>query len=287
MKKLFCYLICFLIFSCNSDEENNPSPTEFNFNYNLHNSLPTDWVSEFNIIMEKLDQLIPVNPISYFYELDVYAWNDNVSSPYKSEIGDYSGACICGNDKRIFMVLEIPNDEFTWNSMHRFSVVAHEYFHVYQMSLSKEFYDGNIELKWLSEGTAASFESLYIQQFYSTNYFLEAQTEVDISAINNTKIYEKFSSSSTVDRNYSSSVFITLALVKELQKLGKSEEESFKLIYKDFWEKNPTDNNWKNKFQEVFGISVDMFYNELLNYSANINDVLPSETLKIENIFND
>ena len=51
MKKLFCYLICFLIFSCNSDEENNPSPTEFNFNYNLHNSLPTDWVSEFNIIM--------------------------------------------------------------------------------------------------------------------------------------------------------------------------------------------------------------------------------------------
>ena len=67
------------------------------------------------------------------------------------------------------MVLEIPNDEFTWNSMHRFSVVAHEYFHVYQMSLSKEFYDGNIELKWLSEGTAASFESLYIQQFYSTN----------------------------------------------------------------------------------------------------------------------
>ena len=185
------------------------------------------------------------------------------------------------------MVLEIPNDEFTWNSMHRFSVVAHEYFHVYQMSLSKEFYDGNIELKWLSEGTAASFESLYIQQFYSTNYFLEAQTEVDISAINNTKIYEKFSSSSTVDRNYSSSVFITLALVKELQKLGKSEEESFKLIYKDFWEKNPTDNNWKNKFQEVFGISVDMFYNELLNYSANINDVLPSETLKIENIFND
>ena len=166
-------------------------------------------------------------------------------------------------------------------------LLAHEYFHVYQMSLSKEFYDGNIELKWLSEGTAASFESLYIQQFYSTNYFLEAQTEVDISAINNTKIYEKFSSSSTVDRNYSSSVFITLALVKELQKLGKSEEESFKLIYKDFWEKNPTDNNWKNKFQEVFGISVDMFYNELLNYSANINDVLPSETLKIENIFND
>lgn len=286
MKKIYVFLFIILISSCEKESDNVISD-EFNFNYNLHNSLPTDWVSEFNIIMEKLDQLIPIKAYNYFYELDVYAWNDNVNSPYKSLIGDYTGACICGNDISMFMVLEIPNDEFTYNSMHRFSVVAHEYFHVYQMSLSKEFYDGNIELKWLSEGTAASFESLYIQQFYSTNYFLEAQTEVDISAINNTKIYEKFSSSSTVDRNYSSSVFITLALVKELQKLGKSEEESFKLIYKDFWEKNPTDNNWKNKFQEVFGISVDMFYNELSNYSANINDVLPSETLKIENIFND
>ncbi|MDG2341776.1 MAG: hypothetical protein P8L24_01745 [Cytophagales bacterium] len=286
MKKIYVFLFIILISSCEK-ESDNVIPDEFKFNLNVHNSLNSSWQNEFGIIMDNLNQLIPVQAHNYLYELDVYAWNDNVSSPYKSEIGDYSGACICGNDKRIFMVLEINNEEFTWNSMHRFSVVVHEYFHVYQMSLSKEFYDGNIELKWLSEGTAASFESLYIQQFYSTNYFLEAQTEVDISAINNTKIYEKFSSSSTVDRNYSSSVFIVLALVKELQKLGKSEEESFKLIYKDFWEKNPTDNNWKNKFQEVFGISVDMFYNELLNYSANINDVLPSETLKIENIFND
>ena len=62
-----------------------------------------------------------------------------------------------------FMVLEIPDDEFKYNSNHRFSVIAHEYFHVYQMSLSKQFYDGNIELKWMSEGGAASFESIYIQ----------------------------------------------------------------------------------------------------------------------------
>ena len=64
------------------------------------------------------------------------------------------------------------------------------HFHVYQMSLSKQFDDGNIELKWMSEGGAASFESIYIQEFYLSNYFLEAQDRVHESVINNPKIFE-------------------------------------------------------------------------------------------------
>ena len=111
--------------------------------------------------------------------------------------------------------------------MHRYSVIDHEYFHVYQMSLSKNFFDGNIELKWMSEGGAATFESLYIQQHYSYNYFKDAQDRVDISAINNPSIFEKFSTSSSVDSNYSSSVFMFLVLVKELQKKGSTEPEAF------------------------------------------------------------
>ena len=235
--------------------------------------------------MDNLNQLIPVQAHNYLYELDVYAWNDNVSSPYKSEIGNYSGACICGNDKRIFMVLEINNEEFTWNSMHRFSVVAHEYFHVYQMSISKNFFEGDVELKWMSEGGAATFESLYIQYYYNSNYFLEAQTEIDSSVKSNPSIYEKYNSSSNVDRNYASSVFMFLVLSKELQKANYSEEESFKLILKDFWETNPTDENWKSKFQEVFNINVDDFYNLIKNYNTDITEVMPSEDINLNNIF--
>lgn len=169
--------------------------------------------------------------------------------------------------------------------MHRFSVVAHEYFHVYQMSLSQNFFEGDIELKWMSEGGAATFESLYIQYYYNSNYFLEAQTEIDPSVKSNPSIYEKYNSSSDVDMNYASSVFMFLVLSKELQKANYTEEESFRLILKDFWETNPTDGNWKNKFEEVFNINVDDFYNLINNYNTDITEVMPSEDINLNNIF--
>ena len=184
------------------------------------------------------------------------------------------------------MVLEIPDDEFKYNSNHRFSVIAHEYFHVYQMSLSKQFYDGNIELKWMSEGGAASFESIYIQEFYLSNYFLEAQDRVHESVINNPKIFETYEASGDEDINYASSVFMFLALSKELQKINYTEEEAFRMIFKDFWLLNPNENNWKEKFSELFGFSVDTFYNNLKDYSPQIENVLPSNSLKIQSIFN-
>jgi hypothetical protein len=239
--------------------------------------------------MKNLDDLIPIKATNYFYELPIYAWNSNVDKPYRSKIGDASGASISGNGGAVndkYMVLEIPNDEFVYNYMHRYSVIDHEYFHVYQMSLSKNFFDGNIELKWMSEGGAASFESLYIQQYYSYNYFKVDQNRVDISVINNPEIFEKFSTSNMVDSNYSSSVFMFLALVKELQKKGSTESEAFQLVLKDFWLRDPTNSNWKTIFLEVFDISVDQFYSTLKGYTNSIETVLPSESLKLESIFN-
>lgn len=290
MKKIFYFFAFLFITSCSSDEEEiiNSDPTEFTFKYNLHNSLPSDWITEFYVIMKNLDDLIPIKPTNYFYELPIYAWNSNVDKPYKDKIGDASGASISGNGGAVndkYMVLEIPYQEFEFNSMHRYSVIDHEYFHVYQMSLSKNFFDGNIELKWMSEGGAATFESLYIQQHYSYNYFKDAQDRVDISAINNPSIFEKFSTSSSVDSNYSSSVFMFLVLVKELQKKGSTEPEAFKMVLKDYWLRNPTDNNWKTVFLEVFNISVDQFYSSLKGYTNDIKTVLPSESLKLESIF--
>ena len=285
MRKILFILLLIFFSSC-EESETDILNEKFVFNYNLHESLPSEWIAEFYTIMSNLESIIPAEPRSYLDNMSIYSWVDNVDKPYKNMIGNTTGACICGNNKERYMVLEIPNNEFKYNQLHRFSVIPHEYFHVYQMSLSKRFYDGDIELKWMSEGTAASFESLYIQQFYGSNYFLEAQTSVHVSAINNPKIFETFDASRDEDMNYSSSVFMALALTKELQKIGKTEEEAFRLIYKDFWLLNPTDNNWKEKFEELFTFSVETFYNSLGQYTNDISTVLPSEKLKIQDIFN-
>ena len=294
MKKIYYTLLLTLIISCSSDEEDitqDTNPVQFTFKYNIHSSLPGDWTTEFYKIMKVLhESLIPIKPNSYFYELPVYAWNSSVDKPYSDIIGDATGASISGNGASIngkFMVLEIPENEFKFDAMHRYSVIAHEYYHVYQMSLSKNFFDGNIELKWMSEGGAATFESLYIQQHYSYNYFKDAQTSVDIAAINNPSIFEKYSGSQEKDINYSSSVFMFLALSKELQNTGLTESDAFELILKEYWTKNPTDGNWKVKFRETFGFSVDQFYSTLKSYTNDINTVLPSEDLKLESIYID
>lgn len=287
MKKNIVALIVILLFSC----ENNETvtiPEKFSFNYNLHSSLPQEWISEFNIIMENLDRHIPIKSNSYLTEMEVYAWKSSEENPFKSMIGNTGGACICGNDKERFMVLEIPELEFEYDLMHRFSVIPHEVFHVYQMGLSENFFRGDGP-KWIIEGGAASLESLYIQQYYSYDYFSDAQSNID-EAVNLTpEIYESYNSNGDKDQNYASSVFMVLALVKELQKLGDTEEVAFRKIFKDFWERNPDNNNWKNIFREIFGLELFEFYAILkdgISYKRNIIDVKPNYNLKLDNIFN-
>ena len=258
----------------------------FNFKYNIHSSLPNDWVNEFYLVMNNLDKVIPVKPTNYFSSLDIYTWNSSTDKPFKNKIGNYTGACICGDWKYSrFMVLEIPADEFKYNYIHRYSVIPHEYFHAFQMSLSKNFYDSKFKIKWLSEGAAATIESLYTQQYYNINYFLGDQKHVNIAVVNNPEIFESYRLSGEEDRNYSSSVFMVLALVKELKKLDITEEKAFKLIFNDFWRKNPDFSNWKKVFHEVFNITLEDFYLSLKNYTNDIYSVLPSESLKLENIF--
>ena len=261
--------------------------TTFGFNYknNIHSSLSNDWVNEFNLVMNNLDKVIPVKPTNYFSSLDIYTWNSSKDKPFKNKIGNATGACICGNERGRYMVLEIPADEFKYNQIHRYSVIPHEYFHAFQMSLSKKFYDGRFFIKWLNEGAAATFESLYTQQYYSINYFKGDQNHVNIAVANNPEIFESYRLSGEEDRNYSSSVFMVLALVKELKKLDITEEKAFKLILNDYWRKNPSDDNWKKVFQEVFNITLENFYLSLKNYTNDITSVLPSESIKLENIF--
>ena len=53
------------------------------------------------------------------------------------------------------------------------------------------------------------------------------------------QVYLKAMIARIKDVNYSSSVFLVLVLVKELQLAGHSEAEAFKLIFKDFMQANP------------------------------------------------
>ncbi|MDD9887837.1 MAG: hypothetical protein OXU46_04325, partial [Candidatus Marinimicrobia bacterium] len=137
--------------------------------YNIHDSLPSDWVTEFYVIMDTLLRVIPSYK-NVFDHINVYAWNDKVEDPYP---GINGGAYVGGSPSDKIMVLEIPELEFTYQSMHRYSVIAHEYFHIYQLSINQPMnlpngsYDPNgFSIKWLLEGTAASFESIYIQDYY-------------------------------------------------------------------------------------------------------------------------
>ena len=292
---LILVALCLLSF-----ERANPSPSDTNtpsiddlipvvINEHLHHSLPADWINEYQKIMTNLKNLLPLYQI-YYHSIDIYAWNDKVHEPYP---GIKGGAYISLNNsdkKQKLFVVEISNHEFLQNHMHRYSVIAHEYFHTYQMAQNKHAnkYDNHptsFKTKWIIEGSAASFESIYIQQHYSKNYFLSAQNQVNLEAIQNPNIFENYNSYKK-DTNYSSSVFLVLVLAKELQLAGHTEDQSFRLILKDFMQGNPNKMNWKRVFQTTFNISVSDFYTKASKYQPSIRTVLPSSSLTLESIFN-
>ena len=91
---------------------------------------------------------------------------------------------------------------------------------------------------------------------------------------------------SCIDTNYSSSIFLVLVLAKELQNLGLTEAKSFQLILQDYMAANPNKDTLKTLFTETFNMTLDEFYSKSPNYNGQKNvDVLPTATLKLEDIF--
>ena len=76
------------------------------FNYNIHKSLPSDWVSEFEKIMNLLQNLLRLMKIWRPSEttLEIYAWNGKIKNPFP-EKGRWGS--ISGDGKTRWMVLEI------------------------------------------------------------------------------------------------------------------------------------------------------------------------------------
>ena len=61
MKRILFTCLLIFTFSCSSSDEDIATetiPTEFNFEYNIHSSLPADWTTEFYKIMKDLLNVI-------------------------------------------------------------------------------------------------------------------------------------------------------------------------------------------------------------------------------------
>ena len=269
--------------------DNNSCIPKIDITYNIHESLPEEWITEFYIIIDDLSDLIPAYQ-NYFDDLTVYAWNSNVDDPYD---GIQGGTYIGGSEDGFIMVLEINEMEFEWDSMHRYSVIAHEYFHVYQLSINEPMNEPNggynpntFSIKWLIEGAATVFESIYLQNNYDYNYFINDLSHTNISDLihTNPSVFENYDSNN-LDINYTSSVFMVLALAKELVDLGHSEEEAFRMIFKEFMLTGAKNSNWENYFLDIFGFSVDEFYNSLQSYPLNLEDIVPNPLLSLIQIF--
>lgn len=267
----------------------------FTFKKNIDVSLPADWVAEFNVIMSNLEQLMPIseqiNEVSGVQSpMNIYAWSSAVSNPFP-QIPGAQGASVSGNGMNTWMVLEITEDEFRYNSLHRYSVIAHEYFHVYQMAMSRDTKGS----KWLWEGAAKVVEELYLQQFYGTSEFDSQLLPVYAAAVQTPEVFENYDGGN--DMNYNGSAFLVLALAKELQHRGMSEDRAFKAILRDYLVESGREPDWKKAFVNTFNMTVKDFYQSLDQYPTTFTvdglpgrlvdatPVLPSKTLKLNGIF--
>ena len=135
MRKVFIIFIALLI-SLNTAVANE----KFEFRYNIHENLPKKWVTEFKNIMDVLQEVLPIqnNMNDYLKSpgMDIYAWK-STKNPFPEVKNNMQGSCICGDGSTRWMQIEIPSKELAKKYIHRYSVIAHEYFHIYQISLSE------------------------------------------------------------------------------------------------------------------------------------------------------
>ena len=299
-----------------------PTPTtvktSFSFKYNIDKSVPKDYAIKFRDTMKNLDDVIPIDPKigenpkisreSGNPLMNIYVARQGANA-WPNTVTRHGDNCICGNGRETWMNLTLYNYDIESNNVSFLDVLtAHEYLHVYQMSLSKDV----LRPKWLSEGTATLFSDLYENQYYG-QWGLEWKIQNDSSkfVFTNPKLFEKFESSEedstgkAMDSNYGSSVFMVLALVKELQKQAITEQRAFEMVFKDFWAKNAqlpqfleldggNERNtvdWQKTFKSLFKMEVETFYARLrseyslADFKADYKKVLPSESLKIQDIF--
>ena len=231
------------------------------------------------------------------YGMDIYAWK-STKNPFPEKGIYMEGSSINNFSGTPWMQLDIyPQDlADSRNKIRTYSVIVHEYFHVYQRALSHDKFSDRNSPKWLFEGGAKVLQEIYARQYYKKYLLksdLQEQKRWSIKKVSKeTNLYEKYNTSPQkdgFDSNYAGSAFIVLALVNELKKNNISEQEAFELVFREFWiqrGKEPQGWNWQPAFQNTFEMTVTEFYERLSKYKRkDLKKILPNKSLKIQDIF--
>ena len=278
------------------------SNSGYKFYYSFSNGMPLEWVSYFKNLMIYLNELFDIKPRGPEYgaigngdHSRVYSWVLEEGAPFEDEIGlPYCKTCVYGYKTDKSVLLGIENEEVenigVGDNFHGYSVIVHEIYHVYQSNqsnLEEPPSSGLIPyLRYILEGGAATLESLWIQQTFDYNYFYDQNQHDAQQAIESPELFEDPHNDLAIDDNYSNSIFLFLALVKEIQSKNNIDEISaFKKVYVDWWSHEGERLTKEEQFELIFGFSIQSFYDSLKNYSPEIQSVLPSETITLEEIF--
>ena len=276
---------------------------DFEFSPQVDESLPESWRTEFPVILATLQEIAPISPCIHDLKEDpanspmkIYAWSSDVDNPFEDERPGMEGASLSGDGTDTWMVLEIRADEFEFDSLHRYSVIAHEYWHAWQRAAWKG--QGFDYPDWMWEGGAKVFEELYIAEHYGRSEFDGNLRPVIATALADPSDFELYvrdggAVGGDSDINYNTSAFILLALAKELQqRQGLTETESLGLVLTA-----PAPQGSQTPFQDVFGMSLEEFYTSLAQYPAvasgedwfegdviDASVVMPTTSLSLEEI---
>ena len=292
MKKIFILLVTLLIYS-NTAVANE----KFKFKYHIDDSLSKKWVTEFENTMNIVQEVLPIQDNMYDYlntpEMPIYAWKNTNKNPFPKIKKNLKGSCICGDGTTRWMQLGIQKQDITKKRNRVYSVIVHEYFHIYQIALSENKLSDRNSPKWLIEGGAKVLQEIYARQYYGKNFLksdIQDRERWSIKKVSKEPhLYEKHKTSPTksgFDSNYAGSAFMVLALVNELKKNNISEEEAFELVFREFWIQRAKQNAWRMAFKDTFGMSHDEFYERLSKYKRkDLKKILPSKSLKIQDIF--
>ena len=209
--------------------------------------VPAKWESEYRRVMNNLTGCLGD------FDIDVVAWPSSDEAPLldgkRVEGGQYvSGRRNEAGQDRILMILEIDLNELERAHPHMLSVIAHEYFHVYQR-LQNHSLNRGLSIKWLIEGSAAVFESMYLNDFEEVSDYAE---RAQLKHAKASEFGARMESYENQEVNYGTSTAMVLLACKEVGFQGMV----------DFWKRQPNNENWKQVFEEVFKISVAQFYED-------------------------
>ena len=263
----------------------------FRFYFYFNDNLSPSFQETIKDIYKYLTPMIPVIPTESPYPTDgkrgmyVFAWKKTNFLPFE-EIIPGGGSSISGIDGDLLWTqLEIWNDDFDSTD---YTMVVHEFYHMFQNTTSgRDFpYRDDSRLIWLWEGAAEIVASLYAQQHKNYNWLLSGRRDrVTDLPINSPELLETYEFTIA---NYANSVFLVSVLLKEIQKKNNiSEIEAYKKVLVEFFQSQRKGITSEILFQEVFDFSLESFYEYVKSYSPDIETVLPSGNITMEEIFED